>query len=325
MLKRLFLILTLLLPASAIAEEPALPRPKAVMIERLREKVLQLDLTAEQRTQVDGLMNDASARVATMRAESKGNLEAFRDKAATVARETREKLQGILTPQQMRLLREAGPEQPVTEPEKPAKAQPAEKPREMSMDGDPMRPASTETTPTETAAATPVEEKMLVGVAAPDFRLKRIDGKLVTLQSLKGRPTVLVFGSFSSPTFREHVTKFDDLRKDYRTKANVVVIYTREAYPANEWEVDRNVDSQVKVTQPASIEERNKLAMQTRDAAKLNMDILVDDMDDAVSIAYGALPNGCVVIDAEGVVIAKQKWADVWGVRSHLDTALRQR
>ncbi len=170
-----------------------------------------------------------------------------------------------------------------------------------------------------------VPESLAPGANAPNFNLKNLNGKSVSLQSQRGKPTVLIFGSFTSPTFRDKIASFDALNKDYRNKVNVILIYTREAYPNNEWDVQRNIDDQIRIAQHTTIEERTNMAKVTRDGLKIGLDILVDEMDDAATDAYAGTPNGCIVIDSAGKVVLRQRWADAHGVRAALDETLRAR
>ncbi len=311
-------------------QRPPAERGRGQMIERIRNALDELDLTAEQKIKTDEILADAADQLAKLREDAAGNLDALREKAGGVIQNVRQKLFEVLTPAQQRQLTQRLPrlrEQPAEgqKPDpKPAEATMGEmmgdKPAAISTPSSSATPKSAEASP----AGAP-DDKFAPGTPAPDFRLKNLDGKIVSLANLRGRPTVLIFGSFTSPTFRDKVGAFNGLRKEFRNKANVLIVYTREAYPNLEWDVQRNIDEQIRIAHHTSIEERQKMAKMTRDGLKIDADVLVDDMDDAVAAVYDAMPNGCVVLDAAGKILIKQKWAEVHGVRDALNGALRAR
>jgi len=69
-----------------------------------------------------------------------------------------------------------------------------------------------------------------VGRAAPDFELKEIaGGQSLRLSSMRGRPTVLAFGSFSCDLFCAQLKKLTDLHAEFGTRANSLFVYIREA------------------------------------------------------------------------------------------------
>ncbi len=332
------------------AEEPKTPPPergRGAMVERIKNNLAQLDLTPDQQSKADEILADAAQQLMKLREESKGDLEALRDKAGGVFQGVRQKLQDVLTPAQQKKFQELMPRPrpegppPEKKPEAPMPeskvepkpdSKPDPKPAGMTM-GDMMgdksptqkAPAPQPVAASSAAVANAADTQFAPGTPAADFRLKNLDGKTVSLSTLRSKPTVLVFGSFTSPTFRDKADAFDDLKKDFKNKANVLIVYTREAYPNLEWDVQRNIDEQIRVAPHTSIDERQKMARMTRDGLKVDTDILIDDMDDAVTAAYDAMPNGCVVIDGAGKILLRQKWADVHGVRAALDGAIRAR
>jgi thiol-disulfide isomerase/thioredoxin len=345
---RTTLILSLLasfaLAPVAHGDEP--PARRGAMIKRLEARLHALDLKPEQREKVDQILADAATKLSALREDA--DLAALRDAAGEVFRETHTRLAGVLTAEQLRQLessmprrmRDAGSDAdaPVKN-EAPAKPASGEAGMSETKDGGEMmsdtmspapakadpKPASDAATDTAAAIASLVDERFAPGTPAPAFTLKNLDGKPVALTKFRGKPTVLLFGSFTSPTFRDKADAFERLRKEYRSKANFVVIYTREAYPNNEWDVQRNINEQIRVGQHTTYEERIRMAKLTADGMKIEADVLVDDIDDGVARAYDAMPNGCVVIDAQGKIVRKQRWAEMYGVKLAIDEALRAR
>jgi len=155
------------------------------------------------------------------------------------------------------------------------------------------------------------DTKLTTGAPAPAFRLQRVGvEKIASLQAYAGRPLVIIFGSFTSPTFRDKAAAFEALFRKHKSRVGFLVIYTREAYPVNEWEPQRNIDEQIKIAAHTTLNERTAMAKLTRDGLKITLDMAVDDIDDAVATAYRATPNGLVLIDSGGKIAYVQRWAD---------------
>lgn len=338
----ILLVATLSVAPVTRADDP--PVRRGPMIQRLESRLKALDLTDEQRKQVDQILDDAGRKLDGLREDA--DLAKLREASAEVFRETRARLIGVLSADQLRRLEESMPARPregndePPKPETPASTEPGMtgmNEGDMTqmndggmMTGQPKPPATTpdkrpaDPAPAATGASL-VDARFAPGVDAPAFTIRNLDGKPVSLSKYRGKPTVILFGSFTSPTFRDKAPVFDTMKKDYRNKANFIIVYTREAYPNNEWEVQRNVDEQIRVGQHTTIEERTRLAKLTAEGMKIDMDVLVDEMDDGVAKAYDAMPNGCVILDAQGKIVRKQKWADAYGAKLAIDEALRTR
>lgn len=307
--------------------------PRAVVFERIRSNLDKLDLTPDQKKQSDAILADAADKLARLREQN--DLDNLREQAGAVFNDVRTQIADLLTPAQRAKMAELMPRRPDGEGppgERPrAKPNPSEPKADATPNSDTTAakaaavssPASSPFTSSPSTSPASADDRFAPGTPAPDFRLKNLSGKLITLQSLRGKPTVIVFGSFSSPTARDRLPQFDALRKGYRSKANFVFVYTREAYPYKEWELKRNVDEQIKVDPHADYADRSKMAKLTREGMKLEMEVLVDDVDDGVATTYDAMPNGCIVLDAAGRIVGKQKWADPHGAKVWLDETLR--
>ena len=161
-----------------------------------------------------------------------------------------------------------------------------------------------------------------VGDAAPDFSLTRLGGRRVSLGDFEHKVLVLIFGSYSCPTFRGHAAGLEALRDDVGYRANFLVVYTREAYPAGEWDVPRNAADGVSVPAHADAAARAAAARLARSRLGLKVDVAPDGMDDAVTEAYGGFPNAAVVVGRDGTVVARQRWLDPSGLRRPIDEAI---
>lgn len=336
-------------PNAQPENRPADARPEAANgrfaggLLRLRETLGELDLSNEQRAKVDEILRDAQQKMAALRRDAAGDPQALRGKVAGIMDEVRGGLTAVLTPEQQRTLREkmeaAAPpnDVPARPAERPAARTPASpKPDETMQGGEPMTPAPKPAAPSTPRAAAPVTPtpspapappaapkvevaSVRVGQPAPDLALTRIDGKPTTLAAYKGKPTVLIFGSFSCPSFRDRLPLLEELKKQYKRDVNFVVIYTREAHPMGGWEVERNLDQEIKVAAHQTIGDRLTAARQMQTALDVTLDMAVDPFDDTASATFAGFPNGAAVLDRDGKIVLMQKWCDPWGIKAAID------
>jgi len=159
----------------------------------------------------------------------------------------------------------------------------------------------------------------LVGEEAPALPLRDTVGREVELASLwEKTPLVLMTGSHSCPAYRARAAGLQRLFERYGARAKFAVLYTVEAHPAGsvspyseqEWLTDENRRDGILLKQPATFEERARLASGSRTALKLEMPVLVDGMDNAGWEEYGNAPNACYLIDSKGEVRLRQDWFD---------------
>jgi hypothetical protein len=160
-----------------------------------------------------------------------------------------------------------------------------------------------------------------IGDPAPDFTLTNPDGAQVNLASMKGRVVVLVFGSYSAPTFRNRAAALEKLKSDLGTRASFFVVYAREAHPTGEWEVTRNKEDGISVEQARSLDARRTAAQTAREKLKLTTPILLDTIGNDTAIAYGAGINGAYVIARDGTVAARQQWFEPLALRRAIENA----
>jgi Spy/CpxP family protein refolding chaperone/peroxiredoxin len=300
---------------------PAGPVRPGEMLDRLRSALPQLDLNDAQRQQVKALLEDVQAQAATLRQQAEAGGENVREKVREMTERTRSKLNEILTPAQREKLMESLRDEPRP---RPAATQGA-----MMMEGEDMMMSggASNSAGRKVAAAAAQQlgdpSKAKVGTPAPQFSLKKLDGSLLQLSALKGRVVVLEFGSWTCPSFRDRAAAMEKLRSDYSTRAQFFIVYTREAHAKDEWEVARNKDLEIVAEQPRSMDERVTLAKKSRDELKLTTPIVVDSMGNDTAIAYGAGPNSAVVINRDGVIVARQQWFDPSGLRRAIDEAIK--
>ena len=146
-----------------------------------------------------------------------------------------------------------------------------------------------------------------VGQPAPNFVLKKVDGKgTVELGKLTGeKPVILVFGNFTCGPFRSMYPGVDELYQRYKERANFLMVYVREAHPTDGWKMISNTRIGVEVKQPTSFDERVSVANQFCTKLKPNMPVVVDEISDAAGHAYSGMPARLYLVDLAGTVAYK--------------------
>jgi alkyl hydroperoxide reductase subunit AhpC len=146
-----------------------------------------------------------------------------------------------------------------------------------------------------------------LGEKAPDFELSTFDRKQkVKLSELVGtKPIVLIFGNYTCGPFRRMFPEFDVYNQRFKDKAHFFGIYVREAHPEDGWMMESNSSVGVKLRQPKTIDEREKVAQTCSTTLKYSFPLLVDTIDDRVGNLYSGMPARAYVIDKDGIVVYK--------------------
>jgi len=161
------------------------------------------------------------------------------------------------------------------------------------------------------------------GKPAPDFALVNLNGQVVTLNSLLGKPTVIEFGSYTCPIFRGKVNSIAKLQEQFGDRVNWIMIYTYEAHASDgDFATPVNARAGIEIPQHQSFFDRVRCAKRTKEQMNLNRSILVDNFENSVTKAYSGHPNRGYVIDAEGIIRSKQVWIDPGRTRRVLEQLL---
>lgn len=102
------------------------------------------------------------------------------------------------------------------------------------------------------------------------------------------------------------------LWEQYRDKVEFVVVYIREAHPEDGWVVTMNREEDIAYMDPTTNEERVEVAAACALRLKIQMPVVVDDVDDNIASAYGALPDRLYLV-GRGGKIAFQGEPGPWG------------
>ncbi len=105
------------------------------------------------------------------------------------------------------------------------------------------------------------------------------------------------------------------------------MVYLKEIHPTDGWQVGENEEEGVLVAQHTSLEERVDVGRTCMVKMALEMPAVVDEMDDAVAIAYGAMPERLYLVGADGRIAYKGGMGpmffrpDEWeqAIEAHLD------
>jgi hypothetical protein len=88
----------------------------------------------------------------------------------------------------------------------------------------------------------------------------------------------------------------------WRSKAEFVRVYVREAHPIDGWRTEANDRAGILIKQPVTFAERCEVAERCATALGLQSTMVVDEIDNRVGKAYDAWPDRLYVIDREGRV-----------------------
>jgi hypothetical protein len=137
-----------------------------------------------------------------------------------------------------------------------------------------------------------------VGSPAPEFALPAVrGGGAVSLSSFRGRPVVLVFGSFSCIVFYERIAEIERLHRAYKDKAVFLFVSITEAghrIPGLEFMVDPAAPGG-----PDPLEDRRRRVDRALRQAQLTWTGVLD-IGEAAEVAYDAYPTRLVAVGADG-------------------------
>ena len=80
------------------------------------------------------------------------------------------------------------------------------------------------------------------------------------------------------------------------------IVYIREAHPEDGWVLADNRREEIALADPTSLEERADAAEACVVRLRTRIPVLLDDVDDAVALAYGGWPDRLSLIGVDGRV-----------------------
>ncbi len=117
------------------------------------------------------------------------------------------------------------------------------------------------------------------------------------------RPVVLVFGSYTSPGFRQAVPRLEAVASRFEDRVQFLVVYIKEAHAEGEWQVAANRQQGILYRQPETLEARLQIAADFVHHFGLRLPVVVDGPDDLAEAAYAAWPERIYVVDEAGEIV----------------------
>jgi hypothetical protein len=96
--------------------------------------------------------------------------------------------------------------------------------------------------------------------------------------------------------------ELEKLHDRHGDKVAFFIVYIREAHPEDGWVLADNRRQEIAVVDPTSLEGRAEAAGACAARLRTRIPILLDDVDDAVALAYGGWPDRLYLIGRDGRV-----------------------
>lgn len=121
------------------------------------------------------------------------------------------------------------------------------------------------------------------------------------------RPLVLIFGSYTSPGFRQAMPRLEKVAESYEGRAQFLIVYIREAHTEGGWQVAANREQGILYSPPETLDERLRIAGDFVDHFGTRLPVVVDGPDDLAESAYAAWPQRIYVVDEAGQIVYKSE------------------
>ncbi|MDP7546021.1 MAG: hypothetical protein QGF20_01920 [Alphaproteobacteria bacterium] len=96
--------------------------------------------------------------------------------------------------------------------------------------------------------------------------------------------------------------RLNQIAEQFKDRVNFYCVYIQEAHPDDGWQVQHNLDQDIILNAPATIDERAEIAEVCVLRLNMAMPMLLDDMTDQADKLYNALPERLYLMDATGMV-----------------------
>lgn len=154
-----------------------------------------------------------------------------------------------------------------------------------------------------------------------DFKLYNLNGDSLDLglELAKGKPVLLVAGSYTCPVYRGKVPNINNIANTYAGKVSVFIIYIVEPHPVtpdkspysgNVWTTSQNYTDNVLYLQPKTYGERKTVVQDMLNKISHNAPVFIDGACNKWWDTYGPAPNNAYLIKPDGIVYAKHDWYD---------------
>jgi hypothetical protein len=102
------------------------------------------------------------------------------------------------------------------------------------------------------------------------------------------------------------------LWEKYGHQVTFIVVYIREAHPEDGWVISLNREQDIAFGDPDSDAEQHEVAATCAIRLKIRIPVVIDEIDDKIASAYGALPDRLYLI-GKGGAVAYQGEPGPWG------------
>ncbi len=147
---------------------------------------------------------------------------------------------------------------------------------------------------------------LVPGTEAPDFELPSTDGSHLRLNSLRGRPVLLHFVSYTCPVTRGGMAAVREMYRRYGKRVALVEVLIRQAHPGEHHGAYHTYEEKLRDARDYQAEEN------------VPWPVLVDDLACTVQRRYGGLAAAAYLIDSAGTIA----FCGTWGLSPALTRAL---
>jgi len=147
------------------------------------------------------------------------------------------------------------------------------------------------------------------GEIAPAFSLEKLTaegqrtGEQLSLADFSGKPLALLFGNYTCPIYRGQLECFSAAYAEFGDRMAFLIVYVKEEHPDDGWQLGINLDQCVVYTQPATADERAKIAADFVARYSVTIPMVMDDMNNTVCDLYAGSPERLYLLDESGVVV----------------------
>ena len=176
------------------------------------------------------------------------------------------------------------------------------------------------------------KEKYNVGDTIPDFTLYTLDNKQMNIKSEleKGKPVILISGSYTCPVFRKKSTSMNQIINDFQDKVKIYIVYVVEAHPVVDvcpytnppgevWVTKDNEKAGILYRQPENYGERKAIVGDMLDSMNILPDVLLDGPCNEWWNNFGPAPVIAYLIDTNGIIAGRHSWYNRFGKNMNRD------
>jgi hypothetical protein len=143
-----------------------------------------------------------------------------------------------------------------------------------------------------------------------DFEARDLEGHVVRLRGLRGRPVVLETGSITCGIYADKVHRWRKIAAQH-PEATFLLLYVREAHPGGRTDAHQ------------CVQEKREAAAKLPDEWGEWRKIWLDDIEGTVHRRLGSLPVMMYVLNAQGRIVLRANWSDPDAAREALESLHR--